>query len=56
MYCEQEADNDFNFEMENSTENSFAIPFKSFSTGKWVAKVKLSCEGTDYYFDPEIVF
>lgn len=56
MYYELEAAKDFNFEVENSTENKFAIPFKNFSTGKWIAKVKLSCDGTDYYFDPEIVF
>lgn len=56
MYCEQEADNDFTFDHQNTTENKFSIPFKTFSTGKWIAKVKLHCEGIDYYFDPEIVF
>lgn len=56
MYCEQEADNDFTFEHKSTTENKFAIPFKTFSTGKWIAKVKLNCEDVDYYFDPEIVF
>ena len=56
MYYELEAAKDFNFDVENSTQNKFAIPFKNFNTGKWIAKVKLSCDGTDYYFDPEIVF
>ncbi|WP_417609408.1 FixH family protein [Owenweeksia hongkongensis] len=56
MYHEQEADNDFNFEKKSTTENQFAVPFKTVSTGKWIAKVKLNCEGVDYYFDPEIVF
>ncbi len=56
MYHEQEADNDFKFGEKSTTENQFAVPFKTFSTGKWIAKVKLNCEGVDYYFDPEIVF
>ncbi len=56
MYCEQEADNDFSFEHTETTENSFEVPFTTISEGKWIAKVKLHCDGVDYYFDPEIVF
>jgi len=56
MYCEQEADNDFTFEKQETSENRFNVPFKTFSTGKWIAKVTLHCEGTAYYFDPHIVF
>ncbi len=56
MYCEKEADNDFKFESAATTQNSFLIPFKKITTGKWIAKVKLQCEGVDYYFDPEIIF
>lgn len=56
MYCEQEADNDFTFEHTQTTANQFEIPFTLISEGKWIAKVKLNCDGVDYYFDPEIVF
>ncbi len=56
MYCEQEADNDFTFQHQGTTDNSFAIPFKKITSGKWIAKVKLNCDGVDYYFDPEIIF
>ncbi len=56
MYCEQEADNDFSFEHEATTENSFEVPFKKITAGKWIAKVKLNCDDVDYYFEPEIIF
>lgn len=56
MYCEREADNDFKFDMEKTTENAFDVPFTIKSPGKWIAKVKLHCEDVDYYLDPQIVF
>lgn len=56
MYCEQEADNDFSFEQAKTSENRFTVSFQKFSTGKWIAKVKLHCEDVDYYLEPQIVF
>ncbi len=54
MYHEQEADNDFSFGEEHTEENRFEIPFTQFAQGKWIAKIKVHCEGVDYYFDPQI--
>lgn len=55
MYCETDARLDFFISNKSSSENSIAIPFKHWNTGKWIAKVKLNCENVDYYFEPFIL-
>jgi hypothetical protein len=55
MYFELDARKDFSWEKENIALNEFEIPFETFDSGKWIAKVKVKCEGIDYYFEPEIV-
>lgn len=54
MYYEQEADQDFQFTEEKTMANRFEVPFRQLYKGKWIAKVKVRCEGVDYYFDPQI--
>lgn len=55
MYFEQDARKDFNWEENNITSNLLEIPFATMDTGKWIAKIKLHCEGVDYYFEPQII-
>lgn len=54
MYCELKANNDFSLTEKNTTANRFTIPGDKMTGGKWIAKVKLKCEGVEYYFEPEI--
>lgn len=54
MYCEKDASMDFKWEEKNLASNNSIIPFTRFRDGRWIAKVKLQCEGIDYYFEPEI--
>lgn len=55
MYCEKDAQMDFEWEELSIAHNKSSIPFTEFKNGKWIAKVKLKCEGVDYYFEPEII-
>lgn len=55
MYCEKDARLDFNWEEKSTVENTSRIPFTKFKDGRWIAKVKLHCDGIDYYFEPEII-
>lgn len=55
MYCELKAADDFHFNKEETSDNSFQIPLQKFSTGKWIAKVNVNCDGVNYYFEPEVV-
>lgn len=54
MYCEKDASMDFKWEEKNLKDNNSIIPFTRFHEGRWIAKVKLQCEGIGYYFEPEI--
>tara|TARA_R110002072_G_scaffold74972_10_gene177134 strand:- start:2037 stop:2477 length:441 start_codon:yes stop_codon:yes gene_type:complete len=55
MYCEKDARMDFEWDEKNLLINKSIIPFTRFRDGRWIAKVKLNCEGIDYYFEPEII-
>ena len=55
MYCEKDARLDFEWEEKSLASNNSKIPFTKFKDGRWIAKVKLNCEGIDYYFEPEII-
>lgn len=56
MYFEKDARKDFNWNKAQVSANEFTIPFTTLSPGKWIAKLHLECEGTQYYFEPEITF
>lgn len=53
MYCLTNADNDFSTTYTGEVKN-ITLPAEKLSTGKWTAKVSLSCHNSRYYFEPEI--
>lgn len=55
LYCQTDARKDFTLKEENWTVAHIHLPTQKMTTGKWIAKVTLDTEASQYYFDPSIV-
>ena len=53
MYCLTDASKDFSTSYTGEVKD-LPLPAEKLSTGKWTAKVHVSCNHTTYYFEPEI--
>jgi len=53
MYSPTHAEKDFNLSFENWTVASLIIPEDQLSAGKWIAKIHLNTDSTDYYFETD---
>ena len=55
MYSPTHAEKDFNLSFENWTVASIRLHAEKLSAGKWIAKVHLNTDSTDYYFETDFL-
>ena len=55
MYSPTHAEKDFNLSYESWTVASLSLPAEKLSAGKWIAKIHLNTDSTDYYFETDFL-